>query len=290
MNNYKTALDKIKASDSFKTETVNILIEQQSKSRKTRFAPIAAVAAGLAVVIALGAFFFPFSRGESGFIVTANAAELSENGFTPIGQLPASGWWAQWDKNNLVSAGAEADFMFKISGNNVKEVTYSIENGAFAVPNRNSRLLSAKKAKNSGYMPKRADKSFYSMLTTSYDDQLDTANDNVEIMFNAAIEDKTLSSDLKSFSKLADLWVDEADGEELEKYRSITENYFNSALKNCSLTVGVRYTDGTAETKKLALSASAEIEKHPKTVAKLHGSETTGTVYNSVVTLKAKII
>ncbi len=291
MRTYKNALDKIKASESFKNETVNMLVERQSRSRKYRFAPIAAIAASLAVVIALGAIFIPMTKSHNSFVIKANAAELNKNSFTTIGELPASGWWTEWDDNNsIISAGAEADFMLSVKGENIKEITYSIENGAFAVPNINRKILKSDKVAKAGYMPNRAGKSYYSTVTTSYNNQFDVSNDNVEVMLNASVDDGFIRL-AESFTNIEGvLWVDEVNKSEVEKYRDITEAYFNAALKKCGFVVRIKYDDGTEQEQKVQLSTEVKVETHPQTIMEQNGKEKTGVTYVAVVKLNAKLL
>ena len=291
MKTYKNAMDKIKASDDFKAQTAEKLVENQEKKNKFRFAPIAAIAASLAVVIALGAVFFPMSKENKSFVITANAAELNDNSFTTIGELPASGWWTEWDDNNsIISAGAEADFMLSVKGENIKEITYSIENGAFAVPNINRKILKSDKVAKAGYMPNRAGKSYYSTVTTSYNNQFDVSNDNVEVMLNASVDDGFIRL-AESFTNIEGvLWVDEVDKSEVEKYRDITEAYFNAALKKCGFVVRIKYDDGTEQEQKVQLSTEVKVETHPQTIMEQNGKEKTGVTYVAVVKLNAKLL
>lgn len=291
MKTYKNAMDKIKTSDDFKVQTAEKLVENQEKKSKFRFAPIVAIAASLAVVIALGAVFFPMSKENKSFVITANAAELNDNSFTTIGELPASGWWTEWDDNNsIISAGAEADFMLSVKGENIKEITYSIENGAFAVPNINRKILKSDKVAKAGYMPNRAGKSYYSTVTTSYNNQFDVSNDNVEVMLNASVDDGFIRL-AESFTNIEGvLWVDEVDKSEVEKYRDITEAYFNAALKKCGFVVRIKYDDGTEQEQKVQLSTEVKVETHPQTIMEQNGKEKTGVTYVAVVKLNAKLL
>ena len=117
MKTYKNALDKIRAGETFKLQTVNMLVENKRRNKKFRFVPVAAIAASLAVVIALGAVFFPLSTDSKSFVITANAAELSANNFTTIGELPANGWRADVEESEIYVI---ADFALKVKGENIK--------------------------------------------------------------------------------------------------------------------------------------------------------------------------
>lgn len=292
MRTYKNALDKIKASESFKNETVNMLVERQSRSRKHRFAPIAAIAASLAVVIALGAIFIPMTKSHNSFVIKANAAELNKNSFTTIGELPATNWRADVDKSEVY---AVADFMLKVQGKNIKEVTYSIENGTFAVPDNNNRLIASKKADKKACVPKRENKTFYSEITAKYKNQIDAINDNVEIVFNPAKIDKDVILIAERYGSIADVWVNadtsvyDTNAEKAREYQKTTADFFNTVVRDCAIKVKVRYNDGSTEVQKLTYSANVKLETVPLTYHTKHGDETRE-VYIAKVNLNAKLV
>ena len=290
MKTYKNALDKIKASDGFKQETINLLVNNKRENKKFRLAPIAAIAASLAVVIALGAVFLPLSKGNDSFIITANAMEINKNSFTTIGELPAYGWKTDVDKSEIYTI---ADFMLQVKGENIKEVTYSIKNGAFAIPDRNKKPITSKEIGANVCVPKREDKSFYSEVTTAYDNQIDAINDNVEIVFNPAKIDKNVISIAERWGEIADLssnaFVYDTNKEIITDYQEAAENFFNTVVKDCTIEVKVKYSDGSTETQKLTYKADVEIGTAPLSIHTKNGYETKD-AYFAKINLTTKLV
>ncbi|MCR5653938.1 MAG: hypothetical protein K6F88_09110 [Ruminococcus sp.] len=286
MKTYKNAMNKINASESFKAETAEMLVSHQANKKKIRFIPIAAVAASLALVVALGAIFFPTSENNNSFIITANAAELNSNSFTTIGELPASNWRADVDENEIYVI---ADFALEVKGENIKNVTYTIDNGAFAVPDANDKLTASKKASKKVCVPKRENKSFYSEITAKYNNQIDTTNDNVEIVFNPAKIDKDIILVAERYGKFADVWVYDTEAEKINNYQKTTEEFFSGAVKDCRIKVQAEYSDGTIETQRLTYNADVKLYTEPLTFHTKNGDETRN-VYIAKVNLKAKLV
>lgn len=286
MKTYKNAMDKIKASDDFKAQTAEKLVENQEKKNKFRFSPIAAIAASLAVVIALGAVFFPMSKENKSFVITANAAELNDNSFTTIGELPANNWRADVDENEIYVI---ADFALEVKGENIKNVTYTIDNGAFAVPDANDKLTAAKKAGEKVCVPERANKSFYNEITAKYDNQIDGINDNVEIVFNPAKIDKNTIVVAERYGKFADVWVYDTEAEKINDYQKTTKEFFSRVVNDCAIKVKAEYNDGTIETQKLTYNADVKLETVPLTFHTKNGDETRE-VYIAKVNLNAKLV
>ncbi|MBQ7505258.1 MAG: hypothetical protein IJT79_08085 [Ruminococcus sp.] len=285
MKTYKNAINKIKASESFKAQTAEMLVCQQANKKKFRFAPVAAIAASLAVVIALGAVFFPMSKENKSFVITANAAELNDNSFTTIGELPANNWRADVEKNEIYVI---ADFTLEVKGENIKNITYTIDNGAFAVPDNNDKLILTKQADKNVCVPKRENKSFYSEITAKYNNQIDTTNDNVEIVFNPAKIDKDIILIAERYGKFADVWVYDTEAEKLNNYQKTTEEFFSGAVKDCRIKVQAEYSDGTIETQRLTYNADVKLYTEPLTFHTKNGDETRN-VYIAKVNLKAKL-
>ena len=292
MKTYKNALDKIRAGETFKLQTVNMLVENKRRNKKFRFVPVAAIAASLAVVIALGAVFFPLSKDSKSFVITANAAELSANKFTTIGELPANGWRADVEESEIYVI---ADFALKVKGENIKKVTYTIDNGAFAIPDGNSKLTASKKAGKEVCVPKRANKTFYSEITTTYDSQIDTINDNVEIVFNPAEIDDKMIVVAERYGSFADVWVSsdtsvyDTNAKKADEYQKMTGEFFNRVVGDCALRVQAEYNDGTVETQKLTYKADVQLETAPLTFHTDNGDETKN-VYIAKINLNAKLV
>lgn len=293
-------MNKINASESFKAETAEMLVSHQANKKKIRFIPIAAVAASLALVVALGAIFFPISKDNKSFVITANAAELNNNSFTTIGELPASGWWTKMnfsegasehglDVGTGITNGTRSDFMLNVEGKNIEKITFSIENGAIAVPDKNKKLLSSKKAPDIDYALQNKDRTLYSEITTSYDNQINPINDNVDIVFYTYENDDELRKIVKDFVEIEEKtpWVGEINP---DKAKECTQKFFEAVIDNCKLEVKVVYNDGTTQTRRVALKTDIEVKTEHVCYSDEEEHETEGDMYSVTVNLKAKLV
>ena len=293
MKTYKNAVDKIKASDSFKSETVQMLVDRQTNSRRFRFAPVAAIAASLALVIALGAMFFPMSGSKNSFTITANAAELNQNEFKTFGELPASGWWSNWDFdtndfNAELTNGTRSDFMLDVEGKNIEKVTYKIEHGAFAVPDKNTRLIEKTKAPDFDYALQTKGRTLYSEISTSYDNQIDAVNDNVDVVFYTFEDTEELRNIVYEFQKINEQvpWAGQFDADKAKKN---TQKFFEAVIDRCELKVTVAYSDGSTETKTVKLKTDVEVDINSAQMEQ-DGRSVIGDMYSVRVNLKAKLV
>lgn len=137
-NSYISAMDKTALNDSQKDKlkdlynAVNNPTEDKimsiKENKKTRRKPLAVVAASLALIIGIGAFSFAMPKSNNSFMLTVNAAELTE-GKSVLADTSAFGFAVSEGDDNLDHY--SIDFPVKYEGDNIKSVTYSINKGRF---------------------------------------------------------------------------------------------------------------------------------------------------------------
>ena len=98
------------------------------ENKKTRRKPLAVVAASLALIIGIGAFSFAMPKSNNSFMLTVNAAELTEEK-SVLADTSAFGFAVSEGDDNLDHY--SIDFPVKYEGDNIKSVTYSINKGRF---------------------------------------------------------------------------------------------------------------------------------------------------------------
>ena len=144
-------------------------------------------------------------------------------------------------------------------------------------------------------VPKRANKTFYSEITTAYDSQIDTINDNVEIVFNPAEIDDKMIVVAERYGSFADVWVSsdtsvyDTNAKKADEYQKMTGEFFNRVVGDCALRVQAEYNDGTVETQKLTYKADVQLETAPLTFHTDNGDETKN-VYIAKINLNAKLV
>lgn len=299
MKTYKNAMDKIKASDSFKTRTVEMLVETKRKNKKFRFAPVAAIAASLAVVIALGAVFLPMSKDKNSFVITANAAELSQNGFTVISRLPVTNMWINEDGNNqknyTIKAGFHTDFNTEVKGENIEKVTYSIKNGALLLTNEYSKKVVDYERASDYKGLQTHEKVACSEITTDISSQPNVDINNEIAFVLSESNDKTdnllvwTTSLFDSFDSF-DEWEQNAGTKEKEEALKKIGDIYNAILKDSELNITAEYKDGKTETKALELTAEAHIDGNESDVKDENGSWVTKEIKYITVDLKARLV
>ena len=269
MKNYKNALDKVRASENFKAQTAEMLINATAKKRRFRFAPAAAIAACLALVIALGAFFAPNLGAKNALVITANAAEISENGYTVIANLPAS--------NSLVN-------LEKEKGDNIRSLTYSMKNGAFLVTRDYFARLDEYKMSGNTDNISTHEKIALNEFTVDYGSQPSKEiNNEIAFTLRNVGKDSSLVKWLYSLNKnykSLEEFENSADGKEKAQLLDNVEKLYNSVLADSDIKITAELNNKTRIEKKLALCAQARVES-----SEANGKE----IRFIVVDLKAKL-
>lgn len=140
---YYSTIDSLKPSrkavdaavaNALRLEKSGKVIEMKPANNKKKLTAIGTIAASLALIIALGAVFFP--HGNS-LVLKVNAAELSDKSFSAIAKLNRDG-----GSHMITDEGAERkseiitnDFAFDLDcvGDNIKSYTCEVKNGSFVI-------------------------------------------------------------------------------------------------------------------------------------------------------------
>ena len=286
MKNYKNALDKVRASENFKAQTAEMLINATAKKRRFRFAPAAAIAACLALVIALGAFFAPNLGAKNALVITANAAEISENGYTVIANLPASNSLVNLEKNETggIIDVFHTDFNVEVKGDNIRSLTYSMKNGAFLVTRDYFARLDEYKMSGNTDNISTHEKIALNKFTAEYGSQPSKEiNNEIAFTLRNVGKDSSLVKWLYSLNKnykSLEEFENSADGKEKAQLLDNVEKLYNSVLADSDIKITAELNNKTRIEKKLALCAQARVES-----SEANGKE----IRFIVVDLKAKL-
>ena len=194
-NNYKNALDKIAASDSFKAE----LIEKMQKKRKRPKLPyIAAVAACLAATIAITIFLAPMAqkdtavhKNEHNFCLTAYAAEgeavvntvVNRDAYVRIGEI--CGYfktvdWSSADRSDAPKGDDIRSFMpcFRLNltceGEDIDTVTFTANDSRLWINDKTSKyfVIDSDGQSDDCKNGKGETGHYYKSFTVDYDNQV----------------------------------------------------------------------------------------------------------------------
>lgn len=200
MNNYKKELDKIKAAESFKSETIKLLNSAPNKKKKKlKITAISAVAACLAVIIGLTALWIPAGSSKNAFSLTAYAAEatgdeakgesLNNKSYVKIGTVKDFGattsfivgrvndkreTTADYPPSGSTICSANHTFVFNLNckGDNIDTVTFDSGSGKFRISTFCDNVFNTK-AKSNNYNGFSGDHEYYcDAFTTKYQNQI----------------------------------------------------------------------------------------------------------------------
>lgn len=297
-NIYTRTVREIKAPE----EAVNKMLETARNSKnKEKILDMkkfrkAVIAASLAAVLTLGGIFgiskIATPKAENSFVMTVNAAEINDKNFTAVGNLPYS---RPAYNESRANAGFNVDFMNVIQGENIEEITYSINGGAFIITDEYAKkLIGGKKAKVNTAHEKNT--KLYSEITVPYDNQPDgDKNSNNEIAFLLGSDFR--GNDAKGIvRKYEDVCAeyssknfDELNSAQIEEFRAKLENYCNYVLKNNEINVKVRYKDGKTKIKKLEFCTEAKLDSNEANLQNSNGNAETKIIKYLTQSLKAKL-
>ena len=261
--NYKSAMEKIRASEDFKQCTVALMKNHTDKKSKRPY--VSVIAAALAIAVILMLLLTPHSKQEhnsaaNSFTLTASAAEntpLSTDSYVEIGGMKWNG--GAYQGGNF---GEEFLIDLAVSGENIHTVTYSVTSGSIGLLKSCSRITDST-AKDttvyysdgsSGYAS--VDYNYYGSVTCDYQDQF-TAEDGMLLAF-AEVSDDFDQAVVQQYFAVFDQLL-RADKEPITVTESEVKNafddYLNEILRHLKLDVTVAYTDGSTETKTVGFSA-----------------------------------
>lgn len=257
--NYHTALEKINASESFKKNIAERMKNAQHEQRRKPRRWIPAVAAALVAAVALSVLLIPRSA-RHGFVLSASAADapLSTDSSVRVGQL-------SWGGGAYTADHYAEEFLTDISvtGENIREITYSVTNGKLGLPDTCTRITDStgKTAyvsdgdgsySSEGY-------SYYDTVTCSYDNRF-TADDQMLMAsqnLSLARENGVFLRYYDAMDQLTQAYRQPIKLSE-EELETIFTEYYSKVLAELKLNITVTYTDGSTETKTVAFSADCD--------------------------------
>ncbi len=178
-NLYTKAVDEIKVSDKAvknaiatvkENERSQKVLDMKTYSKNHKLTKVAAAAVAAALVLSCGAYtLFDRSPSEgSGFILTAGAAEINSNTFTPISEISQACTFSLSENTYY----EEFNILLKCEGKNIKSITYTANGDATLYVNNSADLLLDSEAydKKDGYLY-RDDSPACASITVDYNNQ-----------------------------------------------------------------------------------------------------------------------
>ncbi len=271
----KSSVEKM-MSAALEAEQSGKVTEMKATRKLKKFSAIGAVAASLALVIALGAFFYPgainksksnvgsTATKEKGFFMTAYAAEatgdeskaekITSNKFVEIGKIvPTLGYATE---NQM---GGFFNYDIRCEGENIEKVTYKIDNSTFCIKNGYKPVID-KDGKNDYYkectLGEEGEYDAYNSYTVNYNNQPDLSKYADEVLSPIQIlgivnrnneqETQTKNSDNIKWS-----------------------DYYNVIFDDTVITVTATFKDGSTQSQKLQLNCNASDESDISVEAKV---------------------
>lgn len=285
MDSYKTALDKIKASQNFKTETVHMLSNcnktDKQKSNK-RLVPI--LAACLVLVFMLTFIFVPFnSNSGNNFTIKACAQEVTQvinnTDFTPISEISAEmvGFFGPYlsELAPQLNTGEVTDnphisnkafFSLSVEGENIKNIHFELNNGFFEVKDSvMSKIIDTTGEKNEHTAGMQNGFFYFETITLDYKNQINPIGENQQsdwVMINVIhpYNEKTDKQLVTEFLNLSAFCPDaHQELEDKEYFETTFENFLNEMYKDTEIYVTCEFENGQTLTKTLKLAADCEI-------------------------------
>ncbi len=281
MNEYKSALNKIKASNNFKNDTIKMLSNlNTTNNRKINTKIISVLAASLVIVITAMILLTPFLTTDHSFVIKAGAHSITDSSFTEIADISASmagfigldlsevnpiiqGQKAE-DKSPKISN--KAFFCLNIEGEDVESIKYELSNGFFEL----GQGLLNQTIDNSGIIEENLvgmqdGFDYVEHFTLDYSNQFTPIGKYYEgdwVAMNVLREyDETVHKKLiHNLLNLSVLHPDKrGEFEDEDYFESVFEDFLNEMYKDTEIYVTCKFKDGTEKTKTLKLYADCEI-------------------------------
>lgn len=273
--NYKSALEKIKATDDFKNKMIKELSAKTNQKRETfvtKHKFISGLAASLAVVIAAGALFTSGMLSKQDFILTANAAVIDQ---LSLKDNKIDDWFYYTDKNNKLATLSYFPLNIEQRGKKIDTITYKAksQNKEYNV-DANIFILDSSKINTSVYSGDA--KSIIGKVPKLL---LELMNEN-KSLFNSknnTVSYKHLTNSIPVISLVCnddmdDCYptdaIDVCDAYEVESvvtnldfenaYKALISNVF----KDIVITVTVKYEDGTKLSQDIGMNALDIVKKN----------------------------
>ena len=253
------------------------VLEMKPKNNKKKYTIIGALAASLAVVIAMGAVFYPSANKtattsknkDNSFFLVADAAEtkrITDKDFTAIGTIEPSGYDAEFDNGKLREKVDYFYFNIACKGNNIKTVSYSIsDNSRIFIQESTKNKLKSFEGTSSRFDINTCkgdiNSDYYSRFSTSAANQLKAADKaEIAVYTKNRPEIEAVMKNYELFED-ADEVVDIKDTKTRDKFINYLDSYFKTVLKDVKVTAAVEYDDNTTEEKSLIFSPTVKAVK-----------------------------
>lgn len=250
-NDYKSALDKINPAEE-KTAEIKELFKSRNMNKRKFIKPVVAVAACMALAVGVGSLGNAWNKGNQGmspmnsFSIEVNAQTLDyKNG---VGTFDTRGIGGGMSEGEKGAVGFDKEFQVTCSGDNIKEITYSIEGGVFNISYDKSDniIIDGEKVDHPlnttwGGCEGANESAQYKSFTLDYNKQ--TAKKTYIAIANSS--DNLPKAQFEKIKKLSRYMGT------ISKIKEIYDEFY----KDMSITCTVTYNDGTTETKKIGVSA-----------------------------------
>lgn len=282
MDNYKSMLDKISASESFKKSTEDLLLNAEiSESRKTHRKSFAGIlAAVLSVVIILTIFFVPFNNNRN-FTIKANAESvLTDTDFTPISDLTAAqaGFFGLdfSEITPMLETGEKTTdnpkistnvfFSLNVEGENIESVKFELSDGFFEVGQGvTNKLLEPKGEIEEKTVGMQDGFKYFKTITLDYNNQIVPIGKHYEGDWVAMSVLRPYSEETHKelIENLINLSVFKSEPQkELESkdyFEATIEDFLNEMYKDTQIYVTCTFENGKELTKTLEVFVDCEI-------------------------------
>lgn len=267
---YTSLFDKLQVTDNFKKETVQKMLAVQREKKETKssiqpkrkpvWSAIPAIASLLIVAIIIGLIFLPGGNSHSGFTLVASAAsvesaELNSNNFVPIFSGTRQSYGSGTNDENRLMIG-EASIVLKAEGENIEKITYTVENGALAVPSISRKIMTeseiAKDFPDWGYDVEN--NLVYSSLSVAFENQPKYDDHVMLVALKSYTEKKEII--IKRYMELLNTHKPVI----TEEYREVLHDYYNLAFSDVKLTATATYADGSTESKSMIFSVDVTVQ------------------------------
>lgn len=280
---YFKAIDSLVPRDESVEKVIEVITEaeqsgkefEMKKTKKyNKFTAIGTIAASLAIVIALGAFFYPKAINESktssavsdavvkkGFFIKANAVgatgdeakaeKITSEKFVKIGKfIPTVGFVLSDTEKESMSGLFNYDL--RCEGDNIDKITYKIANSAFCIKNGYKPVVS--KGKKSTFdkdlgltVGDEGEYNCWGCYTVDYDNQPDLSK-----YTNEATD--SIKSPIQIIGAVK--YKNEPKTSKNSRDNKKWSNYYNSIFKNTVITVTAVFKDGKTQSQNLQLNCN----------------------------------
>ncbi len=273
-NKYFKAIDSLMPRDESVEKTIEAIteaeqsgkvIEMKPTKRYKKFTAIGTIAASLAFVLALGAFFYPgavntsktnpadsVGVGQNGFFIKAYAAEatgdeakaeeITSDEFVKIGKFVPTISFATYggDDDKIDKIGGLFNYDLRCEGDNIDKLTYKIDNSVFCIKNGYKPVISRDGRSNKNTWLTIGDDgeyNYYYSYTVDYNNQPDLSKYTDDALAPIQIMG-TADNGMKADGDVN--WSD----------------CYSSIFKDTVITVTATFKDGSTRSQKLQLKCN----------------------------------